>query len=159
MNIKLFALTSAFVLSAAAQSVNAGGFFGDCVATADLRTNGTADVIRVTNQNADQTIQVRFRIMNASGGQIGHDYIVPLASNASFRTTVGGIYFNTGASPLNSILLVFNPNHLIQVVQSEAFSDIMDTTHIDAWLQFQATYKNTLTGQMQPLLFTCETVL
>lgn len=157
MNTKFITLASAFVLSVAAQSVSARPDRDNCLATADLRANGTPDVIRVTNQNEHESMQVLFRIINTSGRQLGHDYSVPLAANASFRTTVGGVYTNTGASTPNSILLVFNPSHLIQVVQSEPFADVLPDGVPDSWLQsFQATYKNAQTGQVQPLLFTCE---
>ncbi len=117
-----------------------------CTATAGLRAGGTSDMIRVTNQSAneDVTLDARFRVLSANGQQQGIEVSRPLAPNASVSLAVSQIFLDAGLRP-------FNANYLIQVIQH----DTTESPTVDLALQFQATYRTSTNGQLLPLLFTC----
>lgn len=114
MNARPIAAASILALSAAAQSVHALPD-PECRATAGVRSGGTNDVIRVTNQNANGnlSLEAHIKVMDAYGQPQGIEVNRPLTPNASVSLTVGQIFTAAG-------LRSFNANYLIQVIQHDA---------------------------------------
>jgi hypothetical protein len=113
-----------------------------CKSTADLRSGGSTDTVRVTNQgNAEMPYTVQF--VNAQGTVQGKPVAKSLTPNQSASNSVGSLMQQAG-------IKTFNPANLLQIV----------TGPIDGMTEslLQSVYTPTNGTPPVMMVYTCESV-
>jgi YVTN family beta-propeller protein len=115
-----------------------------CTATADLRTGGSTDYVRITNQGtADVPYTLRF--VNAQGIAQGKPVAKVLKPTQSASSSISSLMQQAG-------IRTFNPANLLQVVTGAS----QDMT--ESWLQSVYTLPGAATPSV-PMLYTCGTAI
>lgn len=128
---------SAALLVLITGTASANGVNYLCSTTADLRSGGAGDSIRISNQS-ENTVTVGYRLVDTYGQVQGNPIGIELAPKASVFRTIGQVFQEAS-------LWTFNPSYFVQIGGDEQ----------NFWPVVQTTYRNSANGQVIGLPFSC----